>query len=351
MGREKLSINEKIMILELADKTGNISQVCRQSGVSRSQYYEYKRRFKQSGIKGLNNMPPVHKSHPQKTPLDTVEKIFELSLQHPTWGCSKLKSHLGDNGMHLSSPTIQRILIQHGMRSIKDRILFLEKKSLIENFPLNVEQLAAVEKYNPCYKERYRNISHPGQLLIHEFFLIGTFSQFGKVYLQTIVDAFSCYGFALLNHARSPESAVLLLKNHVFPFYNKLGLKVETIETSSFKCFKGEMNPYRLCLFFNNINHKISHNPRGERICFTERFYRILLSEFLRNALNDCQFSSLNEIQNDLLRWMLKYNNVMRQESYPNNGLTPKQIIDTYLEVATHSLNNGKKPLIHPSSG
>ncbi|MCD6340141.1 MAG: helix-turn-helix domain-containing protein, partial [Verrucomicrobia bacterium] len=44
---------------------GNVSEACRRRGLSRSRFYEYKRRFQTHGIEGLKDLPPVHKSHPK----------------------------------------------------------------------------------------------------------------------------------------------------------------------------------------------------------------------------------------------------------------------------------------------
>jgi hypothetical protein len=62
--------------------------------MSRTQFYEFKRRFQTHGFEGLKDLPPIHKSHPQTTPKETVERILELSLMHPAWGCSRISALL-----------------------------------------------------------------------------------------------------------------------------------------------------------------------------------------------------------------------------------------------------------------
>ncbi|MBM3126969.1 MAG: helix-turn-helix domain-containing protein, partial [Chloroflexi bacterium] len=49
----------KLSVLELAQSLGNVSQACRQRGVSRTQFYEYKRRFQTHGLEGLKDLPPI----------------------------------------------------------------------------------------------------------------------------------------------------------------------------------------------------------------------------------------------------------------------------------------------------
>jgi hypothetical protein len=72
---------QRLSLLELAEALNNVSEACRRRGISRTQFYEYKRRFQTRGLEGLKDLPPVHKSHPQTTPPEVVEK---LALKHPS---------------------------------------------------------------------------------------------------------------------------------------------------------------------------------------------------------------------------------------------------------------------------
>jgi hypothetical protein len=57
------------------------------------------------GFEGLKNLPPIHKSHPQTTPPETVEKIRALALE----------------GIPVSAITIQNILHDSGLGTRYDR--------------------------------------------------------------------------------------------------------------------------------------------------------------------------------------------------------------------------------------
>ena len=63
---------QKLSVLQLAEALGNVSEACRQRGVSRTQFYEYKRRFQTHGIEGLKDLPPIPKSNPLTTPVEYV---------------------------------------------------------------------------------------------------------------------------------------------------------------------------------------------------------------------------------------------------------------------------------------
>ncbi|PJN92933.1 IS481 family transposase, partial [Amaricoccus sp. HAR-UPW-R2A-40] len=73
----------RLSVLELAKGLGNVAEACRQRGLDRTSFYEWKRRFQTQGFEGLKDLPPIHKSHPQTTPPEVVERIEALALEHP----------------------------------------------------------------------------------------------------------------------------------------------------------------------------------------------------------------------------------------------------------------------------
>jgi len=74
-------------VLDLAQTLGNITAACRKRGVSRTQFYEWKRRYQTHGMEGLKDLPPIPKHHPFSTPKAVVERIKSLALKNPSRGC------------------------------------------------------------------------------------------------------------------------------------------------------------------------------------------------------------------------------------------------------------------------
>ncbi len=66
----------RLSVLELAQTLDNVASACHQRGMSRTQFYEYKRRFQTHGLAGLKDLPPIHKSHPFTTPPVVVDHIL-----------------------------------------------------------------------------------------------------------------------------------------------------------------------------------------------------------------------------------------------------------------------------------
>ena len=52
--KEKIAQN-KLTLLQLAERLRSVPEACRRRGVSRSQFYEYKRAFQEEGFSGLNS--------------------------------------------------------------------------------------------------------------------------------------------------------------------------------------------------------------------------------------------------------------------------------------------------------
>ena len=91
---------QRLSVLELARELGSVAEACRQRGMDRTSFYEWKRRFQTQGFEGLKDLPPIHKSHPQTTPPETVEKIRALALEHPSFGCNRYEAMLALEGYH-----------------------------------------------------------------------------------------------------------------------------------------------------------------------------------------------------------------------------------------------------------
>ena len=108
---EKLT-GQRMSVLQLALALGSVSAACRRMSIDRTSFYDWKRRRSQThGLDGLKELPPVHKSHPMTTPPEVADRVLALSGANPAWGCVLISDHLQLEGVSLSSPTVQSILI------------------------------------------------------------------------------------------------------------------------------------------------------------------------------------------------------------------------------------------------
>lgn len=323
---------QKLSVLQLAEALGNVSEACRQRGVSRTQFYEYKRRFQTHGIEGLKDLPPIPKSNPLTTPVEYVERILALSLEHPTWGCNKLSDYLALEGIKISFPTIQNILNKNGQGTRYERLLKLEEKGLQEGMELTPAQVAWIEKNNPCFRERHIESSRPGEVLSQDTFYVGVLKGVGRVYLHAVVDTYGSYAFGFLHTTKQPEAAVAVVHNDVLPFYRENELPVEAVITDNGREFCGkDSHPYELYLELNDIEHRRTQVRRPQTNGFVERFNRTVLDEFFRVAFRKKFYESVEALQEDLDAWLIHYNTERPHQGYRNMGRRPIDTITLFL--------------------
>jgi transposase-like protein len=76
MTQAQRDIQRKLRILEQAAQTKNVSKTCRYYGISRTQFYEWKRNLKERGEAGLVIRKPCPQNIPLRTPAHIEEKIL-----------------------------------------------------------------------------------------------------------------------------------------------------------------------------------------------------------------------------------------------------------------------------------
>ena len=330
---EKKVVRGRLSALQLAEALGNVSEACRRRGMSRTQFYEYKRRFQTHGLEGLRDLPPVHKFHPMTTPPETVEKILALSAENPMWGCTRLSQQLKLAGVSVSSPVIQNILIKRGLGSRYERLLKLEERASKEKVKLTPAQAAALERANPCFRERHVESKRPGELLSQDTFFVGHLKGVGKVWLQAVVDTFGSYGFAYLHTGKLPEHAAAVLHNDVLPQYEAWGLEVKAVLTDNGREFCGkESHPHELYLALNEIGHRTTKVGRPQTNGFVERFNRTLLDEFFRVAFREKFYDSVEGLQKDLDKYLRFYNTERPHQGYRNMGKRPVDTVEKFVK-------------------
>jgi transposase InsO family protein len=307
---------QRLSVLELATQLGNVAEACRRSGMDRTSFYEYKRRFQTYGLAGLKDLPPIAKSHPQTTSPEVVNRIVGLALEHPTWGCNRISDHLALDSVQVSAPTVQSILNKQGLGSRYERLL----------------KLALIEKANPAFAERHVESSRPGELLSQDTFYVGHLKGVGKVYLHTVVDTYGSYAIGFLHTTKQPEAAVAVLHNEVLPFYRERSIPLNAVLTDNGREFCGtETHPYELYLQLNDIEHYRTKVRRPQTNGFVERFHRTVLDEFFRLAFRQSLYESVDALQRDLDTWLMYYNHERPHQGYRNMGKRPIDTVNAYL--------------------
>ncbi len=336
--KEKIA-RKRLSVLELAESLGNVTEACKRMGMDRTSFYAYKKRFREMGFAGLKDFSTAPLNHPQTTPQEHLDRLFQVSLKYPAWGSSKLSMYLKHENIFISSPIVQKHLIRNGMGQQYDRILILEKKRLEEGLELSAEQVQLIEKLNPAFAERHVESSKPGELLSQDTKLVGTLSKVGRIYLHAVVDTYGSYGFGFLHISKQPEAAVAVIHNDVLPKYQAWGLPVETILTDNGREFCGtESHPYELYLALCDIEHRRTKVRSPKTNGFVERFHRTVVEEFFKPAFRKKLYTSIQELQDDLDDWLVHYNTERPHLGYRNNGRRPIETVEICINKGTENV-------------
>lgn len=111
----------RLKILDWHREHGNnVSMTARHFGLGRMTIWRWLKRFKTSGIVGLNEYSRKPKRLRQPTtPWEITSQTVELRKQYPTWSKYKLKVLLERQGIKTSVSTVGRILRRKGLISHK----------------------------------------------------------------------------------------------------------------------------------------------------------------------------------------------------------------------------------------
>ena len=300
--------------------------------MDRTSFYDWKRRFQLEGLDGLKDLPPIAKSHPMSTAPEVVARIAELALARPAYGCNKLEALLALEGRRVSAITVQKILNDKGLGTRHERWLALERQNAEQAIELSVEQVAFLERLNPCFRERHVESERPGQLLSADTFMVGSLKGIGRVYLHAVVDTHGSYAFGFLHVSKQPEAAVAVLHNDVLPFYDQLGLPVQAVLTDNGREFCGtERHPYELYLALNDIEHRKTKVRSPQTNGFVERFNGTVLEEFFRPVMHQTLFASVEALQAELDTWLRHYNHERPHLGYRNQGRRPWETVERFV--------------------
>ena len=92
--------------------------MCREFGISRKTGYKIFNRYKDAGIRGLEDRARSPYRHPNKTPFQVEKAILKIKREHKTWGAPKIRDKLIKEFPVIQPPapsTIHAILDRHGL--------------------------------------------------------------------------------------------------------------------------------------------------------------------------------------------------------------------------------------------
>lgn len=112
---DAFAAQRKYMILDFALGSGNIAKACREFGVPRSTFYEWKKAYAEGGKEGLLRKKPIARKHPRQIPSEFIEKILHLRTKYHL-GPQRIAWYLERyHGFKTSCSSVYRTLKRNGI--------------------------------------------------------------------------------------------------------------------------------------------------------------------------------------------------------------------------------------------
>lgn len=327
--REKL-IQARVSMLALADELQNISRACKVAGISRSHFYEVKSAFEQYGREGLAPRARRRPRMPNQTPPELEAQILAMTREYPIYSYVKIADQLKLVGVPASASAVRGVWLRMGLLKKYDRLLWLEREAAATGGPLTervAKLLARYQRQQLTDPEQHVEAPYPGYLGCQDTYFVGTLKGVGRVYAQTFVDAHCSWAAAKLYLSKLPMTAVDLLHNRVLPHFEAAGISLERVLTDNGReyCGRPLHHPFELYLTVQQVEHRNTkvHSPKTNGFC--ERFNRTLKEEFFSVAYRKTLYESVQQLQDDLDRWLAFYNEQRSHQGYRTRGRTPAQ--------------------------
>jgi transposase InsO family protein len=329
MSTKEQLIKARLGVLALAQELDNIRLACKRAGISKSQFYEIKAAYEKYGAEGLAPQARRKPRMPNQTPPEIEAKILQMTEQFPTYSYVRLSLQLRLIGLGVSASAVRAVWQRHGLTLRIDRLLWLEKKTAEKGGVLTERQIRLLQKHRgrTSDPEQHVEAPHSGYLLCQDTYFVGTIKGVGKIYMQTVIDAHCSHAFAKLYLSKAPITAADILNDRVVPFYNEHDVAIEHLLTDNGREFCGrEMHhPFEIFLALNQIDHRHTKVRSPETNGFAERFHRTVQEEFFGIAFRKTFYESVEQLQQDLDRYLDFCNRERAHQGYRTRGRTPFQ--------------------------
>lgn len=336
MTQQQYIIKRKMNVVELAQTLGNISEACRNLGVSRQHFYDIKSALQEDGIEGLLEKSRRKPRIANRLAPEIESRIMDYSLEFPTHGQRRVCNELKKKGINISDGGIRGVWARHNCLRKGDRLKRLEKFAAESGQVLTEAQVVALENAKE-EKQAHGEIEtfHPGFLLGQDTYYVGYIKGVGKIYQQTGIDTFSNVGFAKLYADKTAITAADFLNDKVLPFFDQEQMRLLRVLTDRGSEYGGKMekHPYQLFLHLNDIEHSRTKARHPQTNGCTERLNQIIQDEFYAVAFRKNLYRSIEQMQADLDAYMDHYNNERTNQGKRCQGRTPRQTWDEGYEL------------------
>lgn len=318
----EIIFHRRVRLLELADELGNVSRACRQLGISRTRYYQWRKIADAYGLEALMPKDRRRPQHDHETPTHVVADLLTIAVVEPTLGCRQFADRLEELGFRIGKTTVQRILVDHGLGRRRQRIAraaVLAALAGIVTDPVT----ETTDPFGFCHWA-----ARPGDLVAVDSFYIGNLKGVGKVYQLTAVD--TCTRWAIIKLIIGPVSTADTIRfiDHLRKTMRRLGIPVRRVLSDNGPEYKGRAFQEHLAEIGIDHMRIPPRSPNHNAVC--ERFQGTMLQECWRPAFHRRRFGSVRQLQAEATAWLVRYNTRRRNHGDYMAGRRPIEILDNH---------------------
>lgn len=308
----------RVAILQRAALLGNVTQACREAGISRTLFYRWRRRYLRYGVEGLRPRPTRPTRWPRQAIPALEHAVLAYALLWPTQGPSRIAMQLRQplwGGWRISASGVYAILKRHSLPTRWERLTRLEAHAATDGLVTERTQRRLVRPHVEA--------QHPGDLVCLDAFYIGKLKGVGKVWQLTACDAACSYGIATLVPRVTQQSAIQFLRQHVVPAYTRAGHRIQAVLTDGGP--EWQTGFVAACRDLG-LSHRRTRPRHAWTNGFVERLQGTILTELWRVAFRRTYYRSNAQLEQDLQAYLRFYNRERLHQGYRLRGRTPAAI-------------------------
>jgi len=323
MTQQQLIVNNRRNLLIFAQRH-SVCAACKAFGVSKTTYYKVKSQFIQTGT--LEHRIRRKPRMPNETALSVKKLLLRLVKEHPTRGSCFYAYKLREQGIYRTQQALWLCLKRFDLNTKYKRLVYLETLQQ-RNQPVTERTLRSLKRsFSTMIQGQW-----PGHVVALDTFYAGNLKNVGRIYQITGIDLCSRFGWAKLYLDKSAQSTTDFVETSLIPkfFHNKV--TIESVLTDNGTEFINSQFK-QLLTDYDIQHHRI---PKGKPICnaYCERFQRTILEEFYEITFRKKFYRSLQNLQQDLNKYLVYYNfnrphfGLIKTGALPIDVLTAKNYV------------------------
>lgn len=315
-------------VLAHAEEHGNVSDTCRQFGVSRKTFYKWRGLAAAYGPEGLLPKTRRQPAMPNATPTHVIERLLTHAVNQPTLGARGYADLLDGDGFVIAASTVQNHLNRHGLGRREQRIA---RAAAIQAAVTGMVTDAA-RGDDSVFGRFCHFAAGPGDLVAIDAFYIGNLKGVGRCYQLTAVDVATRWAMVWI--VAGPVNSRLSIQfiTKVIAHFADRGVTVRAVVTDNGAEFIAGAFRARLAQLCIDHHRIPPRSPNHNAV--VERFQGTMLHECWRRAFHRRRFTSIRQLQAEADAWLQTYNTRRRNHGDYMRGRTPAQMLSTLTDLA-----------------